>query len=77
MTDFSAEGPRNGDESLLISIQEVALILGISSRTVRRLISRREFPGPGHIGRSSKWLRADVNAWVKRRFPGTLGQEGS
>lgn len=39
---------------------EVADILKCSTKTVDRLVRKREFPGPFPVGRSPRWLRSTV-----------------
>ena len=50
--------------SRLLSVDDVAEVLRISKRTVWRLLSLGELPSPVSIGRSRRWLAADVDAYV-------------
>lgn len=51
----------------LIGVAEVAVILGVSKRTIYRLVSAGEFPAPIRIRASSRWRRSTVNAWIAER----------
>jgi predicted DNA-binding transcriptional regulator YafY len=64
-----------GNEGRLMTEREAAAYLRVSPRTLRRY--RTEKPagtGPpvaGYVGRSPRYRRADLDAWLKR------GQEGT
>lgn len=53
----------------LLSVHEVALLLRVSDRTVRRLACRKRDPLPGMQVTSRLWRfsRADVEAWLAAR----------
>ena len=49
----------------LLRAQAVALALGVSTRTLERLLSGRRFPAPDlRIGRATLWRPASVRAWI-------------
>ncbi|MGO8748325.1 MAG: helix-turn-helix transcriptional regulator [Thermoguttaceae bacterium] len=53
-------------ERLFLSIQEVSVLLNISTRTIWRLVSLGEgFPRPVAIGTVARWRRADVVAFAE------------
>jgi excisionase family DNA binding protein len=56
---------------LLIRAEEVARLVGVSTRTLWRLVNAGEFPRPIHVGRNTRWRAADVEGWVSRRRPTT------
>jgi hypothetical protein len=64
-----------GNEGRLMTEREAAAYLRVSARTLRRY--RTEKPagtGPpvaGYVGRSPRYRRADLDAWLER------GQEGA
>ena len=59
-TKPKAEWPK-----LLLSIDEVALMLDISRRHLFRLRSSGEFPEPdAMIGRRERWRPATIDKWV-------------
>jgi excisionase family DNA binding protein len=48
----------------LLNVNDVAVVLSISKRTVWRLLSSGELPAPVSIGRCKRWLASDVDAYV-------------
>lgn len=48
----------------MIDVREVATILGISTRSVWRLVSRSELPQPIRFGRNVRWRASDIDAWI-------------
>lgn len=54
------------DSSRIIPVGKVAYLLGVSRRTIERLVSRREFPPPLKVGARSFFFRADVEAFLAR-----------
>jgi len=59
-TKTKAEGPK-----LLLSIDDVAVTLGISRRTLFRLRSSGQFPEPdAKIGRRDRWKTATIQRWI-------------
>jgi excisionase family DNA binding protein len=54
-------------QPLLLTVDEVAQLLGLSRRTVWRLRSTGRIPAPVRIGRSVRWRRADVDEWISAR----------
>jgi len=53
-------------ESTLVSVQYLANRLGVNVRTIWRLISgEKNFPKPVKIGRSTRFLLSEVNAYVE------------
>ena len=55
---------------LLITAEEVAGMLDISTRTLWRLVSARRIVAPLKIGGSTRWRRAEIEAWVAAGCPG-------
>ena len=52
-------------ESLLLTVREVAKLLGISSRTVWRMLSSGTLPvKPVAVGTVARWRRADIEAFA-------------
>lgn len=51
----------------MVDCAEVAAILGISTRTVWRLIASHELPEPLRIGRSVRWRLIDIERWIEAR----------
>ena len=45
---------------------QVAELLSVSERTVRRLVENGDLPAPVHIGRAVRWHECDVLDYVRR-----------
>ena len=50
----------------IISLEEVAKLLGVSGRTVVRLVEKRELTG-FKVGRSWKFDETDVDAYIQKQ----------
>lgn len=50
----------------LLTPGEVARVLGVSVRTVRRLRDRGKLPGAIVIGRQLRWRAASIETWLRR-----------
>lgn len=53
----------------LITTEELAEILGMSKRTIWRLLSAGQIPQPVRIGRSTRWRRDEVQRWIDSGCP--------
>lgn len=49
----------------LLTVSEVAGMLGVSARSVWRLVSTGEVPRPVKVGTSTRWRRADIEAMIE------------
>jgi excisionase family DNA binding protein len=56
-------------EPLLVDLAEAARLLGLSTRTLRRMSAEGTLPGAVHIGRRLLFRRVDLAAWVARGCP--------
>lgn len=56
--DSSVEGP------LLLTVEEVRKLIGLSVRQIHRLKSLGTFPKEVRIGGSVRWRRVDIEEWV-------------
>jgi excisionase family DNA binding protein len=56
-------------DSLLISVEEVASMLGISVRSVWRLLSTNAIPTPVKLRASVRWNRVQLEKWVDQGCP--------
>jgi excisionase family DNA binding protein len=54
---------------LMISADDLARELGISTRTVRRLDLEGKLPGPVRIGRAVRWPRQTIVEWIAAGAP--------
>lgn len=53
----------------LMNAEEVAAMLGVSERTLWRLLSAGKFPQPVRFGRSTRWRLSDVKEWLDQGCP--------
>jgi excisionase family DNA binding protein len=50
--------------SLLIRVEEVATLMGVSERTIWRRVSEKKFVAPVSVGSCTRWRRSDVEAFI-------------
>jgi predicted DNA-binding transcriptional regulator AlpA len=50
--------------TVLIDAEEFAGKLGISVRTLWRLLSGRKIPDPVRIGRNTRWRLQEIERWI-------------
>lgn len=62
-------------EPLLIGAETVAEMLGVSTRTVWRLLSAGKFVEPLRLGGSVRWRLYEVEEWVEKGCPVPSGRE--
>jgi len=53
----------------LLKVEQVAAIVNAGTRTVWRWAALGILPKPVSLGRSKRWLRREVEAWLARRCP--------
>lgn len=58
-----------GGTPLLIPAGRVASMMGVSERTLWRLLSAGRMPEPVRIGHSTRWRLADIADWIARGCP--------
>ncbi|APW58644.1 helix-turn-helix transcriptional regulator [Paludisphaera borealis] len=54
---------------LLICAVDVARMMGVSERTLWRLVSAGRVPTPLRIGRNTRWRAGEVRDWIERGCP--------
>ncbi len=61
---------------LLITAEEVARMMNVSTRTLWRLLSAGRFPQPVRFGGNTRWRVAEVLRWIEDGCPekSTTGQ---
>ena len=69
--NVSNEQQRNPDKKLL-SIKQLAALLGVAERTVSRLVDRRQAPTPVRLGRCVRWEREAIEQWIADGCPKRL-----
>lgn len=61
-------GPAD-NSPLLIPASEVARLLGISKRTLWRLLSAGKLPAPVRLGNNVRWRLDEVEHWISQGCP--------
>lgn len=56
-------------DTLLITADEFAGMLNVSTRTLWRLLSKGELPEPIRIGGSTRWRLDEVQRWINDGCP--------
>ena len=51
----------------LLCVGEIAMILGISTRSVWRLVARGDLPQPVQVGSARRWFESDVTAYLAKQ----------
>ena len=54
-----------GPQKLLLRVEDVAAALSVSVRKVWQMASAGDLPQPIHLGRTTRWRRADLEAWIE------------
>jgi len=65
-----------GGEPLLLSVREVAALLGVSTRTVYRLADDDRMPRGLRIGGVLRWRRAELDRWIASGCPDCRSPQG-
>jgi excisionase family DNA binding protein len=55
------------DEKLLLTVREVAELLGVSQSAIWTWVSDERFPPPLELGRLRRWRREDIVAYLSRQ----------
>lgn len=58
------------DEAKLLNVEDVAVLLRCSTRSVWRMSKTGRMPHPLKLGGAVRWSRAAVEQWVKNGCPG-------
>lgn len=56
-----------------IDIAFIIQLAGITDKWFYKLIQLGEFPKPIKLGRSSRWLQSEVEAWLQQRITASRG----
>lgn len=64
------------DQRELIDLRTVAVLLGVSTRTVLRLRDSKQMPQPVRLGSLVRWRRAEILDWIATGCPTDNGQQG-
>ena len=52
----------------LVGKKDVTSWLGISERTLEQMVRRRQFPPPLRLGKTARWARDVVDAWLQAQL---------
>ncbi|HGM9963935.1 TPA: helix-turn-helix transcriptional regulator [Providencia stuartii] len=52
----------------LVDIKFITHLTGLTDKWFYKLIQDGEFPKPIKLGRSSRWLKSEVEQWLKERI---------
>lgn len=53
------------NEPILLTVKQVAKLIGMSERSIWRLSGSGEFPAPIALGRSKRWYRKSVDDFAE------------
>lgn len=59
----------NVENAEMLAAFQVAKLLGISERHIRRLVDRGQFPRPVRLGRLARWPRCYLRGWIEAGCP--------
>lgn len=63
---------QNNDSSLLndkmVDMKFITEFTGLTDKWFYKLISEGQFPKPIKLGRSSRWLQSEVEAWLQQHI---------
>lgn len=61
---------QSSDSGKLINSAATAERLGVSPRTLRRLLDAGKTPAPIRVGRCLRWRSVEIDAWIAAGCPG-------
>ena len=53
----------------MVAYPNVARMMGVSERTLWRLLSGHKLPQPVRIGRNTRWRLSEVTEWIEKGCP--------
>jgi len=62
--------------SILLTDKQVATLLSMSSRTIRRLSDAGKMPLPLRIGGCVRWRKIDIERWIANGCPVKINHHG-
>ncbi|HAS8353834.1 TPA: AlpA family transcriptional regulator [Vibrio vulnificus] len=69
-TTDTTTAPSLLDESL-VDMKEITKLTGLTDKWFYKQIQDGQFPKPVKFGRSSRWLKSEVEAWLQERIAGS------
>ena len=61
-------------EDQFVDMAFITRLLGVSDKWIYQLIKDGIFPKPIKLGRSSRWLQSEVEAWLQARIDASRPQ---
>ncbi|MGJ7324972.1 AlpA family transcriptional regulator [Morganella morganii] len=55
----------------LVDMKFITKFTGLTDKWFYKLIQNGQFPKPIKLGRSSRWLKSEVEAWLQARIAGS------
>ncbi|EMN9019195.1 AlpA family transcriptional regulator [Morganella morganii] len=55
----------------LVDMKEITKLTGLTDKWFYKQIQEGKFPKPIKLGRSSRWLKSEVEAWLQARIAGS------
>jgi len=71
-----AAGNRAAPPPVMLDVDGVAELLGVSARHVRRLVDAGKCPQPVRLGRVVRWPRPAVESWIADGCPNCRRRQG-
>jgi excisionase family DNA binding protein len=71
-----ADGTRATSSPVMLDVEQVAELLGVSTRHVRRLVDAGKCPAPVRLGRACRWPRPTVETWIADGCPNCRKRPG-
>lgn len=65
----AADGKNPAPSAVMVDVEGFAELLDISTRHVRRLVDAGKCPQPVRLGRSCRWPRQVIDAWIAAGCP--------
>ncbi|HGY4720967.1 TPA: helix-turn-helix transcriptional regulator [Citrobacter amalonaticus] len=62
-------------DDLLIDMAFITTYTGMTDKWFYKLIQDGIFPKPIKLGRSSRWFKSEVEAWMRERIVDSRGEE--
>lgn len=53
----------------LLDATQAGMVCGIHRATVFKLVACGKFPRPVKLGRSTRWVKDELNAWIAAKCP--------
>jgi len=63
------DAPTQGRHSMAVNAKELAKMLGVSLRHIRRMDAAGKLPRPVTIGHTKRWLVAEIGEWLEAGAP--------